>query len=118
MQSPSKPKSANKTKIKYQRRLEASIKSLRWLIHQGIPCRGHDEKQESLNMGNFIELLKFYAEGRLNVEDFVLDISPNNCQMTSPSIQKDIINACAKETTKAFVTGANMIYANNYVYYK
>ena len=96
-------KQDEKTKIKYRMRLEASIECLRWLILQGLPCRGHDENQVSLNRGNFIELLKFYAKGRPDVEDVVLDNAPRNCQMTGPSIQKDIINACAKETTKAII---------------
>ena len=96
-------KQDQEAKIKYRRRLKASVKCLRWLILQGMPCRGHDEKQDSLNRGNFIELLKFHVEGRADVEDVVLHNAPKNCQMIAPSIQKDIINACAKETTKAII---------------
>ena len=97
-------KQNEKAKIKYRTRLEASIECLRWLILQGLAYRGHDENQDSLNKGNFIELLKFYAKGRPDVEDVELDNAPKNCQMTALSIQKDIINACAKETTKAIIT--------------
>ena len=97
-------KQDEEAKIKYRRRLEVSVKCLRWLIVQGMPCLVHDEKQDSLNRGNLIELLKFHAEGRPDVEDVVLDNVPKNCQMITPSIQKEIINACAKETTKAIVT--------------
>ena len=68
-----------------------------------MPCRDHDEKQDSLNIGNFIELLKFHAEGGIDVEDVVLDNAPKNCQIIAPSVQKDIINACAKGTTKAII---------------
>ncbi|XP_057515164.1 uncharacterized protein LOC130796782 [Amaranthus tricolor] len=90
-------------KIKHQRGLEASVKCLRWLILQDMPFWGHDEEQESLNTNNFIELLKFHAEGRPDIEDVVLENVSKNCQMTALSIQKDIINACAKETIKAIV---------------
>ncbi|XP_057529747.1 uncharacterized protein LOC130808284 [Amaranthus tricolor] len=50
-----------------------------------------------------IELLKFHAKGRSDVEDVVLDNAPKNCQMIAPLILKDIIIACAKETTKAII---------------
>ncbi|XP_021732137.1 zinc finger MYM-type protein 1-like [Chenopodium quinoa] len=33
----------------------------------------------------------------------VLKNAPSNCQLISPKVQKDIINACAKETTKAML---------------
>nr|XP_017227202.1 PREDICTED: zinc finger MYM-type protein 1-like isoform X2 [Daucus carota subsp. sativus] len=49
----------------YRVRLEASITAIRWLLLQGLPFRGHDESENSMN--------------------------------------KDIINACAKETTKAIL---------------
>ncbi|XP_021775156.1 zinc finger MYM-type protein 1-like [Chenopodium quinoa] len=38
-----------------------------------------------------------------DVGNVVLKISPGNNQMTAPSIQKDLINSCATETTKAIV---------------
>ncbi|XP_021763673.1 uncharacterized protein LOC110728322 [Chenopodium quinoa] len=37
------------------------------------------------------------------VGDHALENAPGNCQMTSPPIQKDIINCCAKETTKFII---------------
>jgi hypothetical protein len=43
----------------YKIRLTYSIRCLRYLLHQGLAFRGHDESKESSNRGNFIELLKF-----------------------------------------------------------
>ncbi|XP_021747726.1 zinc finger MYM-type protein 1-like [Chenopodium quinoa] len=88
---------------KYRKRLQASIKCLRWLLLQGLPQRGHDESESSSNRGNFLELLKFLATENFDVRQVVLENAPSNSQMTSPTIQKDIINACAKETTKAII---------------
>ncbi|XP_074341928.1 uncharacterized protein LOC141679326 [Apium graveolens] len=34
-------------------------------------------------------------------------MAPGNCQLTSPIVQKDIINACAKETTKSILEELN-----------
>ncbi|XP_021754894.1 zinc finger MYM-type protein 1-like [Chenopodium quinoa] len=91
------------TMSKYRKRLQASIKCLRWLLLQGLPQRGHDESESSSNRGNFLELLKFLATENFDVRQVVLENAPGNSQMTSPTIKKDIINACAKETTKAII---------------
>ncbi|XP_042009176.1 zinc finger MYM-type protein 1-like [Salvia splendens] len=66
----------------YNDRLKASISCLRYLLGQGMAFRGHREGEDSLNRGNFLD---------------------GNCQLTSPTIQKDIINCCAKETMKRIV---------------
>ncbi|XP_021759167.1 zinc finger MYM-type protein 1-like [Chenopodium quinoa] len=94
-------KQTEDTMSKYRKRLQASIKCLRWLLLQGLPQRGHDESESSSNRGNFLELLKFLATENFDVRQVVLENASGNSQMTSPTIQKDIINACAKETTKA-----------------
>ena len=36
--------------------LNASVDAVRFLMNQGLACRGNDESTESLNRGNFIEL--------------------------------------------------------------
>lgn len=46
-------------RIVYRARLTASIDCIRFLLRQGLDFCGHDESEESLNQGNFIELLKF-----------------------------------------------------------
>ncbi|KAK9740246.1 hypothetical protein RND81_03G022100 [Saponaria officinalis] len=90
-------------KSAYQTRLEASIKTARFLLRQGLSFRGHDEKETSLNKGNFIELLKLIAEHDEKIAKVVFDNAPQHCILTSPKIQKDIVNACATETTKKIV---------------
>ncbi|XP_039822632.1 zinc finger MYM-type protein 1-like [Panicum virgatum] len=69
----------------------------------GLACRGHDESDESLNKGNFLELLNWLAESFEDVNKVVLKNAPKNCKLTSPMIQKELINCCAKETTKLII---------------
>lgn len=37
----------------YRKRLEASVTAIRWLLLQGLPFRGHDESENSMNRGNY-----------------------------------------------------------------
>ncbi|XP_021746198.1 zinc finger MYM-type protein 1-like [Chenopodium quinoa] len=96
-------KASEVIKNEYYIRLNASLTCLRFLLGQGLAFRGHDESDESHNRGNFIELLKWLGEKVKEVGDHTLENAPGNCQMTSPPIQKDIINCCAKETTKCII---------------
>ncbi|XP_074283231.1 uncharacterized protein LOC141607780 [Silene latifolia] len=91
------------TKSAYLTRLEASIKTTRFLLLQGLSFRGHDEKETSLNRGNFIELLKLLAQHDQNIAKVVLENAPKNCILASSKIQKQIVNACAMETTMKIV---------------
>jgi hypothetical protein len=43
-------------------RLSTSINATRFLLHQGLAFRGHDESETSINRGNFLELIKLLAE--------------------------------------------------------
>ncbi|XP_047949207.1 zinc finger MYM-type protein 1-like [Salvia hispanica] len=70
---------------------------------QGLPFRGHDESEESLNQGNFLEFLKVISSCNEEIASVVLKNAPENLKLTSPDIQRDIINAFAVETTKAIV---------------
>ncbi|CAI0435082.1 unnamed protein product [Linum tenue] len=87
----------------YKIRLQASIDCIRHCVRQGQALRGHDESECSKNRGNFIELLKFHARGREDVERVVLRNAPKNLQMTSPDLQKDIVHAIATEVTKQII---------------
>ncbi|XP_042065623.1 zinc finger MYM-type protein 1-like [Salvia splendens] len=60
---------------------------------------GHDESSTSLNKGNFLELLEWYGLRNDEVGKVILKNAPGNNQMTSPSVQKDMANACTVETT-------------------
>ncbi|XP_024197949.1 zinc finger MYM-type protein 1-like [Rosa chinensis] len=66
----------------YYTLLNASIDCVCFLLRQGLSFRGHDESESSNNRGNFLD---------------------RNLQLTSPVIQKDIINAAAVETLNAIM---------------
>ncbi|XP_057793166.1 uncharacterized protein LOC131009775 [Salvia miltiorrhiza] len=87
----------------YEIRLKASISCLRFLLGQGMAFRRHRENEESLNRGNFLELLKWLNTHNEVITKVTFENAPGNCQLISPIIQKDIINCCAKETTKRIV---------------
>ncbi|XP_059301575.1 uncharacterized protein LOC132053521 [Lycium ferocissimum] len=96
-----------KDKNNYRVRLNASVDVTRFLLKQGMPFRGHDEGETSTKRGNFLELLKWYANRHDEVNKVVLENAPQNNMMIAPSIQKEIVNACAKETMKAIVKDLN-----------
>ncbi|XP_048497995.2 uncharacterized protein LOC125496544 [Beta vulgaris subsp. vulgaris] len=96
-------KQTKETMSAYRKRLEASIETIQWLLLQGLSFRGHDEKESSLRRGNFILLLTLLSKKDPEYSKVVFKNAPGNCQLTSPIVQKDIINACAKETTKAII---------------
>ncbi|KAL6499901.1 hypothetical protein OROGR_027811 [Orobanche gracilis] len=90
-------------KSDYDVRLKASISCLCYLLRQGMAFRGHRESEESLNRGNFLELLKWLKTHNEVISKVALENALRNCQLTSPKIQKDIVNFCAKETSKRIV---------------
>jgi len=96
-------KRTTEEKVMYKARLSYSLKCLRFLLRQGLACRGHDESEESLNKGNFLEVLNWLAENFEDVNRVVLKNAPKNNKLTSPRIQKELINCCAKETTKRII---------------
>ncbi|GER35848.1 general transcription factor 2-related zincfinger protein [Striga asiatica] len=53
-------------------RLKSSIMSVRWLALQGFFFRGNDESSSSSNRGNFIELIKAFANMNAEVNEVVL----------------------------------------------
>ncbi|XP_071684895.1 uncharacterized protein [Lolium perenne] len=87
-------------KALYASRLTYSLKCLRFLLQQGLAFRGHDESEDSLNRGNFLELLKWLANTFSEVDKVVLNNAPQKCKMIDPKIQKQLIASCAKESTK------------------
>ena len=76
---------------------------MKFLLHQGLAFRGHNESEDSSNRGNFIELLKFLAANSEEVNKYVLNNAPGNCLLTSPKIQKQLIQSCAIETRKKII---------------
>ena len=96
-------KQTNVMKNDYRIRLNASIDVSRHSLHQGLPFRGPDESSESANRGNFLELLKYTAVQNEDVRKVVLNNAPKNNQLTSPSIQKDIVNCFVEEVIKSII---------------
>ncbi|KAL6497107.1 hypothetical protein OROGR_029036 [Orobanche gracilis] len=89
--------------VAYRTRLTASVDVVRLLLKCGLAFRGHDESPTSLNRGNFLEILNWYSSRCEEVGKVVNENAPINHQLNSPYIQKDIVRACASETTKSIV---------------
>ncbi|CAN6691240.1 unnamed protein product [Malus baccata var. baccata] len=68
-----------------------------------LAFRGNDESEHSSNHENFLELLQFLADHNEDTRAVTLKNAPENHKLTSPDIQKDILNACATETIKAII---------------
>jgi hypothetical protein len=76
---------------------------LKFLLHQGLSFCRYDESEESSNRGNFIKILKFLVVNSEEVNKYVLNNALDNCTLTSPKIQKQIIQCCAIETRKKII---------------
>ncbi|XP_073137936.1 uncharacterized protein [Henckelia pumila] len=96
-------RSSEQNRQNYSIRLNAVIDCIRWLLAQGLPFRGHDESQNSINQGNFLELLKFLAHHNEEVRRVSFDNAPGNDKLICHNIQKDIVRACALETTNVIL---------------
>ncbi|XP_034229398.1 zinc finger MYM-type protein 1-like [Prunus dulcis] len=91
-------KQTSQARTAYRTCLNASLKCTRYLLRQGLSFRGHDESAQSSNKGNYLELLQFLADHDEKVKAVVLENAPENLKLIAPSIQKDLVNSCAKET--------------------
>nr|XP_016440861.1 PREDICTED: zinc finger MYM-type protein 1-like [Nicotiana tabacum] len=100
-------KQSEKIKTEHRVRLNASIDVIRYLLKEEMPFRGHDESVTSTRRGHFLDLLKWHADRKEDVKNVVLEKAPKNNTMTSPDIQKDIVNSCAEETAKAIIEDLN-----------
>ncbi|XP_049390026.1 uncharacterized protein LOC125854492 [Solanum stenotomum] len=74
-----------------------------FLLRNGLPFRGHDESEDSDYKGLFLELLKFHGVNCPDVEKVILQHAPKNDMMICSTIQKEIVDACTKETIKAII---------------
>ncbi|XP_019230080.1 PREDICTED: uncharacterized protein LOC109211037 [Nicotiana attenuata] len=84
-------------------RLNASIDVARFLLRSGFPFCGHYESEESEYKGGFLELLEWHGDRNPDVGRVILRHAPQNDMMICPTIQKEIVEACAKEATKAII---------------
>ena len=82
-------------------RLKTSINSVQWLALQGCAFRGHDESLDSINRGNFVELVKLVSTYDHRVARVVLENAPRNARYTSTTIQKEILHIIANKVRDA-----------------
>ena len=99
-------KQSNQDKIKYRVQLNATVDCIRFLLCQGLAFCDHDESQNSSDKGNFLKLLQFLADHNESINE-VLQNTLKNCKFTHHEIQKDIMNAVARETSKAIIKDLN-----------
>ena len=90
-------------KREYRTRLNALVDCICFLQRQGLAFCGHDESKDSNNQGIFLELLWFLGKHNEEIDKVVLENAPENHQMTSPDIQKEIASAAAVETDRKSV---------------
>ncbi|XP_052625693.1 uncharacterized protein LOC111912614 [Lactuca sativa] len=88
-------------KSNYEIRLRATIRSCRFLLKNTLPFRGHDETEKSNNKGLFIEVLSLIREDNKKIFKVTLENAPKNEKLTSPTIQKDIVDCFSKEIIKS-----------------
>ncbi|KAL4600609.1 hypothetical protein ACB092_11G211400 [Castanea dentata] len=69
---------------------------------QRLAFRGHDESQGSSDKGIFLQLLHFLGDHNDTINE-VLQKVLKNCKLTHFDIQKDIVNAIARETSKVII---------------
>ncbi|KAG8369226.1 hypothetical protein BUALT_Bualt15G0129500 [Buddleja alternifolia] len=83
-------KQSAKTIVENRLRLKTLIDAIRWLTFQACALRGNDESIDSLNRGNFIELIKLLGSYKSNVGNILLDKPPEHVidipDMTSPYV--------------------------------
>ena len=95
-------KQSNKDKLEYRVQLNAIVDCIRFLLCWGLAFHGQDESQGSTDKGNFLGLLQFLGDHNESINE-VLQTAPKNCKITHLDIQKDIVNAIARETSKAII---------------
>ncbi|XP_020412787.1 zinc finger MYM-type protein 1-like [Prunus persica] len=96
-------KQSDQARIDYRICLTASLDCVRFLLKQGLPFRGHDESDTSNNRGNYLELLQFLVDHDEKVKAVVLENALGNLKLIAPTIQKDLVNACATKTIKKII---------------
>jgi len=84
----------------YKARLTIMLGIARFLLLQALAFRGHDESKTSKNKGNFLEMLDWYRKKDPKAALVIAENAPGNNQMSCPTIQKDLVRACAEETSE------------------
>ncbi|XP_057744934.1 uncharacterized protein LOC130962784 [Arachis stenosperma] len=95
-------KQSEQAKKNYQIHLTAIIDCIRFLLRQRLAFRGNDKTNDSVNQGNFLDLLSFLAQHNEEI-GCTFKNARGNLKLIAPSIQKDIVRAAARKTTKVIV---------------
>ena len=95
-------KQSNRDEIEYRVQLNAIVDCIKFLLCRGLAFHGHNKSQGSSDKGNFLELLQFWGDHNESIYE-VLQKAPKNCKLTHHDIQKDIVNAIARETSKTII---------------
>jgi hypothetical protein len=91
----------DKEKVERNRlRLKVSIAAVKWLTFQACAFRGHDERPQSKNKGNFLEIVDLIAEFNPEIAKVVGGNAPYNSKYTSPKIQKELLSMFACKIRK------------------
>ncbi|XP_022031981.1 zinc finger MYM-type protein 1-like [Helianthus annuus] len=93
-------KSTKEEKIANYYRLLGSVMSARFCLENSLPFCGHDESEESNSQGIFLSVLKLISTNHSEIGKYTLGKAKKNNKLTSPMIQKEIIECFAKEVTK------------------
>ncbi|XP_021985009.1 zinc finger MYM-type protein 1-like [Helianthus annuus] len=90
-------KKTPKEKHEYRLRVSASTMLGKRLWNGGLAFHGHDKSKDSLNKGNFLEILELMGEMNEELGKVIFENAPTNNQMTRPKIQADIRHCDAQE---------------------
>ena len=93
---------SNKDKFEYQVQLNAIVNCIRFLLCRRLAFRDHDESQGSSDKRNFLELLQLLGDHNESINE-VLQNTSKNCKLTHSDIQKDIVNAIAREISNVII---------------
>ena len=72
-----------KSQSDYRTRLNISIECAHFLLHQGLPFRGHDECESSSNQGNYLELLYFLFKNNEAIKRVTFNEALRHNKLTS-----------------------------------
>ena len=87
-------------KVANRYRLLGSVISARHCLENRLPFRGHDESESSRYKGCFLSNLKLVSEMHPEIGKYTLGNAKKNNKLTSPLVQKEIIDCFAKEVSK------------------
>lgn len=76
------------------------IDVIRFLARQNISFRGKDESANSMNQGNFLELIHFTAKYNAELDSWLKN-HPGNVSWLSPQIQNELLHNLAEECVSA-----------------